>query len=132
MAQDTEVYRFFGHPMERYNQDSTSRKGPGMAVDHVPGKQYPEQYRKDTADFVMASGRTIKQCAADLGINDKTLSNWVADRKRELGVEGTARLKPAEPKADPELAAARRRIKELELENDFLRRAAAYFAKGLA
>ena len=75
-----------------------------MAVDHVPGKQYPEQYRKGTAGFVMASGRTIKQCAADLGINDKTLSNWVADRKRELGVEGTARLKPAEPKADPELA----------------------------
>lgn len=103
-----------------------------MAVDHVPGKQYPEQCRKDTADFVMASGRAIKQCAADLGINDKTLSNWVADRKRELGVEGTARLKPAEPKADPELADARRRIKELELENDFLRRAAAYFAKGLA
>ena len=103
-----------------------------MAVDHVPGKQSPEQDRKDTADFVMASGRTIKQCAADLGVNDKTLSNWVADRKRELGVEGTARLKPAEPKADPELAAARRRIKELELENDFLRRAVAYFAKGLA
>ena len=103
-----------------------------MAAGHVPGKQYPEQYRKGTAGFVMASGRTIKQCAADLGINDKTLSNWVADRKRELGVEGTARLKPAEPKADPELAAARRRIKELELENDFLRRAAAYFAKGPA
>ena len=103
-----------------------------MAVDHKRGAVYPEQYRKDTADFVMASGRTIKQCAADLGVNDKTLSNWVADRKRELGVEGTARLKPAEPKADPELAAARRRIKELELENDFLRRAAAYFAKGLA
>ena len=103
-----------------------------MAVDHKRGAVYPEQYRKDTADFVIASGKTIKQCAADLGVNDKTLSNWVADRKRELGVEGTARLKPAEPKADPELAAARRRIKELELENDFLRRAAAYFAKGLA
>ena len=103
-----------------------------MAVDHVPGKQYPEQYRKDTADFVMASGRTIKQCAADLGVNEKTLGGWVADRKRELGMEGTARLKAAEPKADPELAAARRHIRKLELENDFLRRAAAYFAKGLA
>ena len=90
-----------------------------MAVDHVPGKQYPEQYRKDTADFVMASGRTTRQCAADLGINDKALSNWAADRKRELGVEGTARLKPAEPKADPELAAARRRFKEPGLGNGF-------------
>ena len=103
-----------------------------MAVDHVPGKQYPEQYRKDTADFVMASGRTTRQRAADLGINDKALSNWVADRKRGLGAEGTARLKSAGPKADPELAGARRRIKGLELGNGFLRRAAAYFAKGLA
>lgn len=90
-----------------------------MAVDHVPGKQYPEQHRKDTADFVMASGRTTRRCAADLGINDKTPSDWAADRKRGLGVEGTARLKPAEPKADPELAAARRRIKELGLGNGF-------------
>ena len=103
-----------------------------MVVDHVPGKQYPEQYRKDTADFVMASGRAIKQCAVDLGINDKTLSNWVADRKREPGVEGTAGLGPAEPKAGPGLADARRRIKGPGLESDFLRRAAACFAKGPA
>lgn len=90
-----------------------------MAVDHVPGKQYLEQYRKDTADFVMASGRTIKQRAADLGIDGKALSNWAADRKRGLGVEGAARLKPAGPKADPEPAAARRRIKEPGLGNGF-------------
>ena len=77
----------------------------------VPFFRTRSLHRKDTADFVMASGRTIKQCAADLGVNDKTLSNWVADRKRELGVEGTARLKPAGPKADPELAAARRRMR---------------------
>ena len=103
-----------------------------MANDHVPGRPYPEQYRKDTADFVLASGKTIKQCAKELGLNDKTLSDWVADRRRELGTGGTARLKPAEPKPDPELAAARKRIRELELENDFLRRADAYFARTTA
>lgn len=103
-----------------------------MANDHVPGRPYPEQYRKDTADFVLASGKTIKQCAKELGLNDKTLSDWVADRRRELGTGGAARLKPAEPKPDPELAAARKRIRELELENDFLRRAAAYFARTTA
>lgn len=90
-----------------------------MAVDRVPGKQYPEQCRKDTAGFVMAGGRTIKRCAADLGINDKAPSNWVADRKRGLGAEVAARLKPAEPKADPELADARRRIKGPGLGNGF-------------
>lgn len=88
-----------------------------MAIDHKHGSLYPEQYRKDTADFVLGSGRTIKRCAADLGVNGKTLGGWVADCKRGLGVEGTARLKPAEPKAGPELATARRRMKaELPLE----------------
>lgn len=101
-----------------------------MAEGHRPGKQYPEQYRKETADFVLASGRSIAQCAKDLGVNEKTLGGWVADRKRELGVGGTARLKPAGPGPDPELAEARRRIRELELENDFLKKAAAYFARG--
>ena len=90
-----------------------------MAVARVPGKQYPEQYRKDAAGFVTAGGRTTRQCAADLGINDKTLSNWAADRKCEPGVEGTAGLGPAEPKADPELADARRCIKGPGLENGF-------------
>ena len=103
-----------------------------MAGGHAAGKPYPEQYRKDTADFVLASGRTIRECAKELGLNDKTPSNWVADRKRELGVAGTARLKPAEAAADPELAAARKRIREPGPGNDFLRKAAAYFARGLA
>ena len=103
-----------------------------MANDHVPGRPYPEQHRKDTADFVPAGGKTIKQCAKGLGPNDKTPSDWVAGRRRELGTGGTARLKPAEPKPDPELAAARKRVREPGLENDFLRRAAACFARATA
>ena len=55
------------------------------------------------AGFVMASGSTVKRCAVDLGVNERALSNWVADRKCEPGVEGTARLKLA----GSELAAAR-------------------------
>lgn len=100
-----------------------------MATDHAPGKQYPEQYRKDTADFATQGGKTIKQCACDLGLNDKTLSKWVADRKRELGVGGTARPRPPEPRPDPELAAARKRIREPETGNGFSRKAAAWFAR---
>jgi transposase len=101
-----------------------------MAETHRPGKRYPPEYRVETADYVLSSGKSIRRCAEELGINDKTLSGWVADRKRETGAAGTARLKPAGPPRDPELDAARKRIRELELENDFLRKAAAYFARG--
>ena len=44
------------------------------------------------------SGWTIKQCASERGVNEKTPGGWVADHKRELGVEGTARLKPCAPR----------------------------------
>lgn len=103
-----------------------------MANDHVPGRPYPEQYRKDTAGFVPAGGKTMKQCAKGLGPNDETPSDRVAGRRREPGAGGTARLKPAEPKPDPELAAARKRVREPGLENDLLRRAAACFARAAA
>ena len=103
-----------------------------MATDHAPGKQYPEQYRKDTADFVMQSGKTIKQCACDLGLNDKTLSKRVADRKRGPGVGGTARPRPPEPGPGPGPAAARKRVRGPETGSGFSREAAAWFARGPA
>jgi transposase-like protein len=63
--------------------------------------------------------------AKELGINPGTLGNWVNTYRREhtgeepaLGVSERA-----------ELAELRRRTRELEQENLFLKKAAAYFAK---
>lgn len=54
------------------------------------------------------------------------MNNWVVRRRRELGGE-------PDPKADDaELREARRRIRELEQENAFLKKAAAFFAKDQA
>lgn len=93
-----------------------------MAEEHRPGKQYPEQYRKETADFVLASGRPIARCAKDPGVNEKTLGGRVADRGRGPGAGGTARPRPAGPGPDPGPAEAGGRIGEPGLENDFLKK----------
>ena len=100
-----------------------------MMGSRATGKPYPEQYRKDTVGSVLASGRTIRQCAEGPGINDKTLSGRVADRKRGPGEGGTTGLRPADPQADPEPAAARKRIREPGPGNDFSRKAAACSAR---
>ncbi len=50
------------------------------------------------------------------------MGKWVADRRRELGGE------PAPEAAGRELRDAQRRIRELEMENAFLKKAAAFFA----
>ena len=92
----------------------------------MPNKKYTDEYRREAVDYVLHSSKTIKDCASDLGINDKTLSIWVATFKRE-GRTGSG-MTPEEK----ELAQANKRIRELEMENAFLKKAAAFFAKNQA
>lgn len=76
-------------------------------------------------------GATIKSVATDLGVNTETPRNWIraADGRRP----GAYSAPPAALRSDgdavqAELAAARKRIRELEEERDILRKAARYFA----
>ena len=69
--------------------------------------------------------RPIARVAKELGINEGTLGNWVNAYRREhageeppLTVNERARLRELE-----------RETRELKMENDFLKKAAAYFAK---
>ena len=75
--------------------------------------------------MVIETSRPIAQVAKELGIVEGTLGNWVnAYRREHAGAEP--------PLAIPEraeLAELRRRTRELEQENLFLKKAAAYFAK---
>nr|WP_107084867.1 IS3 family transposase [Streptomyces virginiae] len=95
-------------------------------------KNCPPQFKADAvALYQSRPGATIKQIAADPGINAETLRNWIraagASRPRGRGA-GV----PAEPSAplEAELAAARMKIRELEEEREILRKAAKYFAGG--
>ena len=67
----------------------------------------------------------IRECAAELGINDKTLNDWVIKFGR------TGKVTQARTDERKELDEARRRIRELESENGFLKKAAAFFARSL-
>lgn len=80
----------------------------------------------------LGRGATIKSVAEDLGVNTETLRNWIraADGQRP-GAHSASGAVVSAPTVDPvqaELAAARKRIRELEEERDILRKAARYFA----
>lgn len=67
----------------------------------------------------------MAKLAKDLGISESCLRNWMA--QADADEHGSAsRLTSAEKK---ELGELRRRNRLLELENEILKRAAAYFAK---
>jgi len=80
-------------------------------------KRYPEEFRRKVLDLV-AAGRPIAQIAADLGISDQTIYGW---RKQEL--IDTGQLPGLSRAEQAELAAANKRIRELETEVAILKRA---------
>ena len=91
-----------------------------------PATKYTDEFRRETADYVISSGRPITECCRELGLNSTTVNRWVITRRRELAGE------PDPAAEDRELREARKRIRELEQENDFLKKAAAFFAKDQA
>ena len=91
--------------------------------------RYTDDYRRECADYALASDKPVSQVAEELGINKKTFSAWVNKRRRELA--GEAPTPSAASDAERELKAAQKRIRELEQENAFLKKASAFFAKTL-
>lgn len=87
--------------------------------------KYPEQFRKDAVELVRSSDRPLRQVVRELGVNHENLRNWVRTAAR-FGVTSPGCVSAGESE---ELRALRKRVAELELEKDILRKAAAYFAK---
>ncbi|MFC8870435.1 IS3 family transposase [Streptomyces sp. NPDC057148] len=95
-------------------------------------KNYPPQFKADAvALYESRPEATIRQVAADLGINPETLRNWVraAGVSRPRGRRAEAPAEPPTP-LEAENAALRKKVRELEEEREILRKAAKYFAGG--
>ena len=96
-------------------------------------KHYPPQFKVDAvALYRSRPGVTIESVAEDLGVDTGTLRDWIrAADGRCYGLHsasGTDESVPAPESMQAELAAACKRIRELEEERDILRKAARYFA----
>jgi len=84
---------------------------------------YPPEFREEAVRLVHSSGRPTKEIAADLGVSEQTLRNWVFAAQSD----GTAPEVTLDEKE--ELRQLRRRVKVLEQEREILKKAAAWFAK---
>lgn len=80
-------------------------------------KGYPPEFRRRVVELV-EGGRKVAEVAADLGVSEQSIYTWRKQARIDAGVE--AGLTSAEK---AELAAARRRIRELETEVAIHRRA---------
>ena len=82
-------------------------------------RKYPDEFRQRAVALVRA-GQSVTKMAADLGITDTGLYNWVRQDRIDRGeIPGVSTVESRE------LRKARRRIRELEVEVEILRRANA-------
>jgi transposase len=86
---------------------------------------HPPEFRQRAVELAREGAKPVAQIAKDLGISDSCLRNWMA--QADADENGSAvKLTSVEKK---ELAELRRKTRQLELENEILKRAAAYFAR---
>ncbi len=88
-------------------------------------RNYTAEYREEAVRLVLDSGRSVAAVARELGVNEGTLGNWVNRYRREhaddeppLAVNERARLRELEKQS-----------RDLRMENEFLKKAAAFFAR---
>ena len=88
-------------------------------------KTYTPEYRREAALLVIDTGRTIAAVAREIGVGEQLLGRWVhAERaKTGGGLEGPLGLDER-----TELERLRREVAELRMDNEFLGKAAAFFA----
>jgi transposase-like protein len=88
-------------------------------------RKFSPEFREEAVKMVIETSRPIAQVARELGIVEGTLGNWVNTYRKEhageeppLTVSERARLRELE-----------REVRELRMKNEFLGKAAAFFAQ---
>jgi transposase-like protein len=88
-------------------------------------RRFSPQFKAEAVQMVIETGKPIAEVARDLGIHDGTLGNWV-NAYRHANPEPDEPLSPLERARVKEMEDE---IRRLRMENEFLKKAAAFFAR---
>ena len=88
--------------------------------------KFTAQFRADAVKLMCESNKPLKEIAQSVGVSPKTLREWAKQIDADAGNGAPGVLTSNEKE---ELAKLRKEIRELRRERDFLKQAAAYFAK---
>lgn len=88
-------------------------------------KTYTPEYRREAAHLVIDTGRTVAAVAREIGVGEQLLGRWVHAERARTGGGADASLDVDER---AELERLRRENQDLRMDNEFLGKAAAFFA----
>lgn len=88
-------------------------------------RSFTPEFKAGAVRLVLEEGKTVAEVARDLDLSASCVAGWVARARadRSKGASGTTTEERAE------LARLRKEVRELRMERDILKKAAAFFAK---
>jgi transposase len=88
-------------------------------------RKFSAEYKREAVAMLDAPGVTVNQIAADLGIGATVLGRWRRELRRQPQQAFVGNGRPR----DEEVSQLRRELARVTKERDFLREAAAFFAR---
>lgn len=88
-------------------------------------RKFSPQFKAEAVQMVIETGKPIAEVARDLGVVAQTFGNWVTVW-RDANPAPVQALSPVERARVTELEEENRRLR---MENEFLKKAAAFFAR---
>jgi transposase len=89
------------------------------------GKYYTPEFKEQAAKKVVEGSLKVAQVARELDVNQTTLGCWVTAYRKKIAGSPL----PADMPESERVKELERRVRDLEMENSFLKKAAAYFAR---
>ncbi len=87
-------------------------------------KKFPAEFKRDVVTVARRGDLSVAEVAVDFGVSKESVRRWMRQADIDDGIKDG--LTSAE---QAEVVQLRRSVRRLEMENEILRRAAAYFAK---
>ncbi|RBW68494.1 transposase [Bacillus taeanensis] len=89
------------------------------------GKRYDETFKQETVKYILENNKPVAQVARETGVNENTLHGWIKKYSQQPEVKAAQTFSDS----DAELKALKKQLRELEEENEILKKAMHYFAK---
>ena len=92
----------------------------------TPRRKFDNDFKREAVRMVLEDGLTRSEVAKRLGINQTQVGSWVKTFQAEgvEGFRGNGRMRPEEAR----IKELEKQVKEQQMELDFLKKSAAYFA----
>lgn len=89
------------------------------------GKRYEESFKIETVKYINEHNKSVAQTAREVGVNENTLHGWIKNYGKQPEVKSAQTFSSSEA----ELRALKKEVRDLQEENDILKKAMHYFAK---